>query len=203
MAAEKRRVKEVVGVAVNASQLDEVVERLEMAGFDRAAISILGQEKGGSPALRASFEDVLKAEDDPKASRTAPVDRVSTKEGQAAAVGIPLQIGAFAGAAVAVASGGALAVAIAAMALGAAGGAGLGGILAYAIGKKYHKSVADQVGAGGLVVWAATPDKDSENRAIKVMKDLNLRDVHAHVIEITDPAPRVIQPDPLLERDHG
>lgn len=202
MSAEKRRVKEVVGVVVSASQLDDVVEGLGKAGFDRSAISVLGQEDSGSLKLRASLEDILKAEDDPDAPRAAPVDEASVKEGQAAAVGIPLQIGAFAGAAVAVASGGALAVAIAAMALGAAGGAGVGGLLAHAIGRKYHKSVAGLVGNGGLVVWVSTPDEDRRKRAIKVMSELNLRDVHAHEIEITDPAPRVIQPDPLLERDH-
>lgn len=47
MSAEKRRMKEVVGVAVSAAGLEQVVEGLETAGFDRSAISVLGQEDGG------------------------------------------------------------------------------------------------------------------------------------------------------------
>ncbi|MFO1090032.1 MAG: hypothetical protein U1E46_10715 [Hyphomicrobiales bacterium] len=194
----KRRVKEVVGVVSTAAQLDDVVDALQQAGFDRAAISVLGVDSG---KVRATLESIRKAEDDPKAPRAAPASNVAVREGQAAAVGIPMQIGAFAGAAVAVATGGALAVAIAATALGAAAGGGIGGLLAHAIGRKYQQSVTDKVADGGLVVWVAADDKARQAKAIEVMNGLKLKDVHAHEIELTDPAPVMIEPDPLLERE--
>jgi len=102
-----------------------------------------------------------------------------------------------------VATGGALAVAIAVTALGAATGGGLGGLLAHAIGRKHQKSVSDQVGSGGLVVWVTTPDDAARKRATDTMTKLGLKDVHAHEIELTDPAPVMIEPDPFLERDPG
>jgi hypothetical protein len=57
------------------------------------------------------------------------------------------------------------------------------------------------VGNGGLVVWVTTPDDASRKRAADTMTKLGLKDVHAHEIELTDPAPVMIEPDPLLERD--
>ncbi len=200
-AAERRRVSEVVGVVSSAAQLDDVVDALQGAGFDRSAISILGRYQGGDGRLLSTFEAIAKAEDDPKARRVAPAAGVSVAEGEAAAVGIPMQIGAVAGAAAAVATGGARAVAIAATALGAAAGGGVGALLAHAIGRRYHNSVVDQVGAGGLVLWVTTPDDAKRKRATETMTRLGLRDVHTHEIELTDPAPKMIDPDPLLERD--
>ncbi len=199
------RTREAVGVFGDADALEAAVEVLEESGFDRAGISVLGTGKEIGRRLGDLYERVSEVEEDPRAPRGAPSSRHSRAEGEAAAVAAPMYLGGFAGAAAVVAAGGELAAAIGATLLGAATGAGLGAILAYAVARRHAEGVEEQLSRGGLVLWVTVPDVEAENRAISVLTKAGARNVHVHEIEREwgphDRPLAEVQVDPLLERD--
>ena len=119
---------------------------------------------------------------------------------------VPFQIGGFAGAAAVVAAGGTLAAAIAAMILSGAVGGGLGALIALAVARRHADRVREQVAAGGLVLWAATPDEAAQKRAVAILQKCGAASVHIHTVErpwgLADQPLHDAQLDPLLlERD--
>jgi hypothetical protein len=199
------RLKEAVGVFGDPAALEAAVDALELAGFDRAAMSVLATDAKATEQVRRFYRSVRDIEDSGRAARDAFVSRDSRTEGEAAAVGIPLYIGGFAGAAAVAATGGALALAIAAAIAGAAAGAGLGAILAASIAHRHAARVQDQLFKGGLILWVNVPNPDVEKRAVAILDKMDARDVHVHEIERewspSDIPLSVGQADPLLEKD--
>ncbi len=126
-AAGKDRAREAVGVFQGPEALEAAVDALEVSGFDRAAISVLATGANAKVQIDHFYHTLGALEDSGGATHAAFVSRDSRTESEAAAVGIPLYVGGFAGAAAVAAAGGALALAIAATIAGAAAGAGLGG----------------------------------------------------------------------------
>lgn len=196
------RAREAVAVFPGADALEAAVTDLEMSGFDRAAISVLGSDQAGRECIGRLYRSVAEIEDDARAPQSAFVSRGSRLEGEAAAVTFPFFIGGIVGAAGVVGSGGALAGAIAATVLGGVTGAGLGGLLARAIALRHAHRVEEQVRQGGLVLWVSVADADRERRALAILQKNGGRDVHVHDVERQwGPAARPLsdaQVDPLL-----
>jgi hypothetical protein len=197
--------KEAVGVFADPDSLERAVDQLELAGFDRAAISVLATDtkmKGRIGHLNQSAAEIA---DDPRVPRGAFASRDSRSEGEAVAVGVPFQIGGFAGAAAVVAAGGTLAAAIAGLILGGAVGGGIGALLALAVARNHSEAIREQLAQGGLVLWVRTPDDASEKCAVAILKKCCARSVHVHAIErewgLSDRPIRETQFDPFLERD--
>lgn len=190
-------VREVVGVFPSSAAVDTVVDRLEEAGVTLAAISALGVASGTASAATIA--------DDPASARPAFVSCASMAEGKAFAIGLPMQIGGFAGAWAVAAAGGALAVAIGATLAGGALGAGLGALLVRAVARHYADDIHGRLANGATIVWVSTPDEASEQRALDVMNQSGGAIVHAHTIEqnwgLADRPFSDVQPDPLLEKD--
>jgi hypothetical protein len=136
--------REVVGVFPTASALETAVEQLEIAGVNRAAISVLGVDAERSGRIDALYRSAEVIEDDPAARQAAFVSQESRTEGQAFAISLPLSIGSFTGAWAVAAGGGVLAAAIGATIAGGAVGAGLGVLLVRAVARHHADNARSQ-----------------------------------------------------------
>jgi hypothetical protein len=196
--------REAVGVFANPENLEAAVDELEISGFDRAAISLLGLEGEAKARIEAFYRKAEDIEDRdvPHAAFTSSDSRV---EGEAAAVALPAYVGGVAGAWAAIAAGGALAMAFAAAIAVGIVGAGLGGLLAGAIANRHAREVAEELGKGGIVLWVNVRDADSEKRALAILEQMGAKHVHAHAIQrewsMPDRPLRIPQADPFLEAE--
>jgi hypothetical protein len=197
--------REAVGVFDDADALEAAVDELEISGFNRAAISVLANDKTVKDRLGRLYNTVAEIEDDPRAPLAVFVSKDSRVEGQAATVGVPLFIGGIAGGLAVVVSGGAMAAAFAAaIALGAVG-AGIGGLLARVISHRHIDQVWEQLDKGGLVLWVGARDDATAARALEILIKGGARDAHLHEIQresVWKNRPSTLaQPDPFLERE--
>ena len=194
------KVKEAVGIFRDAATLEKAVDELEVSGFDRAAMSVLGTDPQAKEQVERFYRSVRDIEDSTRAPHSSFVSSDSLTEGEAAAFGLPIYVGGIAGAAAVAATGGALALAIAAAFVGGAAGAGLGAIFTAAIARHRAVDVQEQVDKGGLVLWVRVPDAEAEKRAVAVLNKVGAGDVHVHAIKHDWGATpsRVTQADPLL-----
>lgn len=200
--SETYRVREAVGLLPDAGSLAKAVDLLIAKGFSREDLSVLSQHKAHLDTIKGQLASSASRMDDPKAPRTSVIDLESAMEGKAAAIGIPAQIGAFAGVIVAVASGGVLAAAVAALLAGGAAGAGLGALLSRAVSQHHLAGLESQIATGGIVLWVKTPDKAAEDKATATLTASGATLVHVHEIErswgIEDVPLGLADPDPLL-----
>jgi hypothetical protein len=195
-------IREAVGVFHNWQNLQAAVDELLDHGFDRADLSVLASEKAVNEKLGHVYERVRELEDDPKTPRVAYVSKDDVTEARAFAISALGYVGAVAAVGAIVASGGTLA-AIIGGALAAGGvGAGLGTILAHAIGRDQARNVERQIERGGVLLWVRTPDASHEQRAVEILKKHGGDDVHLHsIVTTTEPEddPLVgVEPDPFL-----
>lgn len=197
--------REAVGVFADPDALEAAVTALESAGFDRAAISVLGAVGKARDRIGRLYETVREIEDDPRAPRAAFVSHGSRLEGAAAAVVAPFYLGGLTGAAAIVASGGALAAAIAGTILAGAAGGGLGALLVYAVARHHAAQIAAQVARGGLVLWVGVRTEAEAARALDLLRQSGGTDVHLHQIskawEAADRPLSEARVDPFLERE--
>jgi hypothetical protein len=197
-------VHEVVGVFGSGDKLEAAVETLAAAGFKREDISVMASHEAVVKNLNHRFETIEQMEDDSRVPRAAFVAKSDLAMGKAAAISIPLYIGATVGSLAVVASGGALALAIAAAAAGGLAGGGLGGLAAHVIAEKHAKALEEHVAAGGLLLWVRISDRAREAEAIGVLSASGGEHVHAHDIRRSWGAKDVPlhdwQPDPFLEK---
>lgn len=199
------RAREAVGVFDDGDALEAAVDELEIAGFNRAAVSVLATDEKVKERIRRVHRTATEAEDDARAPQSAFISKDSLIEAEAALVGFPIYVGGIFGAFAAVASGGALAAAIATAFAGGAAGAGLGAFLARAMARRHVDRVQEQLRRGGLVLWVSVPDKGAENRALGVLAKARAHDIHVHEIlrkwGLKDVLLHGAQLDPFLEPD--
>jgi hypothetical protein len=198
--------REVVGLFAKPVDLQAAVDQLEMGGFDRAQISVLGKRTHVTDHFKHLFGGSSQSlEDDKNAPQAAAPDDDSRSEIEAASVGMPIYLLGVGSMAVVIASGGSLALAVGALVLGGAVGGGAGGLLAHTIGKEHREHIAEQIKRGGLLLWVQPRDAEQEQAAMAVLKKNNASDVHVHQVSrewgIRDVPFQDAQPDPLLERD--
>ncbi len=199
---EKFLVREVVGVFHSAKDLEAAIAALEQAYFRKPEISIMADHKTVVEKLGHHFDSVATLEDNPKVPQAVFMRKEDIAEAKAAAIGLPLYIGAVGSAVAVVASGGAVALAIAAATAGGLAGGGIGGVLAKAIGDHHAKTVQDNLSAGGILLWVRVDDDSREAAARKILTTHRAQDVHTHEIErswgVDDVPLHDWQPDPLL-----
>jgi outer membrane lipoprotein SlyB len=197
--------REVVGVFPTSDALEFAVKELEIAGVDRAAISVLGVSAQRSSGIDSLYKSAEAVADDPAARRRAFASSDSVNEGKAFAIAIPAQVGGFAGAWAVVAAGGAMAVAIGATIAGGVVGAGVAALLVRAVARHHADEIHAELKSGGLVLWVSTPDDAAEHRALEILQRSGGKSVHAHGVVrnwgTADVPLHDFQPDPFLERD--
>lgn len=178
-------VREVVAVFHDAGQLEAAVDALEAAGVLQTNISIMADPETIASTLGHRFAPVAEMADDPNVPRRAFVGRADRAVRESAALGLPLYIGAMAGALTVVASGGAAAMALLGAAAGGAVGGGFGGVLARFIGQRAADRLEDAIRRGGILIWVAVGNAAAEARVIALLKAAGGTEVHAHEIAQT------------------
>lgn len=196
------RVREAVGVFHDPDRLEEAIEALQEAGFDRAQINLLSSLEAAERKLGRPIEDIRTLEDEGEIPHGNPVDRHELAEGKAALTAGLAGLGSLVAIGTVVASGGGLGLVLAAAALAGGLGGGIGALLAKALGERHAAAIERQLERGGLLLWVALRDPAQEARALEILKAHGAEDVHVHEIEHgwgADEIPiRRWQPDPLL-----
>ena len=198
------RVREAVAVFHSYDDLEEAIEDLELAGFDRSQINLLARKEVVEDKLGHAVKDVHELEDDPEAPTGAPVDRHEVAEGKAALTAGLALLGGLVTAGVVVAAGATVPAAfLAAAAAGGAGG-GIGAMLAQYIGRLRAKDIEEKLESGGLLLWVQLRDEEQERKALEILRKHAGEDVHVHEVvrkwtEEDVPFSRT-QPDPFLFR---
>ena len=199
-----RSYREVVAVFQDAPALEAAADALDAAGFPQTSISIMADERSVARKLGHRFQPIRDIEDDGRVPRRTFVGKADRSVEESAAIGLPLYVGAMAGAVAVVASGGALAMALVAAAAGGAVGGGLGAVLARFIGQREADRLEANIRGGGILLWVSVSDPAAEARAIQTLTAAGGTDVHAHDIAETWQAPEVPfdhwNPDPFLLR---
>ncbi|MBD1548918.1 hypothetical protein [Roseibium aggregatum] len=198
------KVRELVARFDDAETFEDAVEQVEMAGIDRADISMIASQDAIVEKLGHIYRNVRDLEDDARVPQTVNFDRHELAEGKAAIIGFPVYIGGAGAGLAVVASGGTLAIAAVLAAAGAAAGAGIGAIFAHAIDKRHADTLEQHLAEGGLLVWVRLRDETREAEIEKLLKACGGRDVHGHSLKRywgTDDVPlHDFNPDPLLEK---
>jgi hypothetical protein len=188
-------VREAVGVFGDAETLDDAIEELLVAGFDRAEISLLAGEKAVVEKLGHRYQRVRELEDDPNVARAAYVEKDSIVEGRAGMVGGMAYVGALAAVGVIVASGGTLGAAILGATLAGGGGGLLGTVVAGWLSRRHADHIEEQLKKGGLLLWVHIKDDEHEKRARKILETHSAADVHVHDM----PKSRMSEKNPLRD----
>lgn len=171
---------ETVGVFDNQSKLQNSVDELQSAGFDRASFSIMPPVDTVEKELGHRLGKVGDVLGDPDISRALPVSVRAVGTAQGVIVLLPLYIGALIAIGITASNGAGLgAVSLAAVIGGVIGGA-LGLVPAIKLKRRYTKRIDDKIDRGGLVLWVAVHNQEYADRAKKVMKSHQASDVQVH-----------------------
>jgi hypothetical protein len=160
---------EVVAFFDDEDELHDVVEELQIVGFDHAEISVMPSRKVVEKIIGHELRTVVEVADDPDVPRAVPVDRGSLGLAQGALVAGPLYV-ASCGAAIAFAASGAdLATVAMAGIAGGALGAALGIFPMIWMRRRHRQRIEDLLGHGGLVLWVHVLDKKREELARMIL----------------------------------
>jgi hypothetical protein len=174
------KVREAVGVFHDRDALQNAVEDLLNAGFDRSELSLLAGERAVEQKLGHAYQKVQELEDEDGVPRAAFVGNHSLSLGRIGMIGGLAYIGATVAAGAVVASGGALVATIVAAALAGGGGGLLGGWAARLLGRDRAETLRRQLDHGGLLLWVGLRDQTHEARAVDILKKSGADDVHVH-----------------------
>lgn len=199
---ERRVVREVAAVFLREAMLDDAIEALLHAGFDRADIDIMGDVETVRHRLGALYVPSEEIADVPGTPRRAYIARDDIATATAGVAGILFYLGAATAAMTVIASGGSLALVAAAAAAAGAVGAGIGASAIHLLGKKQAEELEFQLMSGGIVVWVRARDREKEIEAQEILARHGGEAIRVHEIEIDkrlDDLPlSQFRPDPWL-----
>jgi hypothetical protein len=195
-------VREVVAVFSDAKTLDDAIESLEIAGSDRAAISVMSSQDTIDSKLGHLFRKSAQSADADDVARGVEVSRYDLAEGIGAVVSIPVFIGVTAGLIAVFSIGGGVIAAIIA-GLGAATlGGGFGAAAALVIGKHHADHLEEQLQQGGLLLWVRVSGAADEKAKLDLLRSVGGKHVHGHLYQgewgINEVPLHDAHPDPLL-----
>lgn len=183
---ETAMVREAVGVFHDQDSLENAVEDLMSAGFDRSELSLLASEQAVEQKLGHAYQKVQELEDDAAVPRAAFVGNHSLAIGRTGIVGGLAYVGAMVATGAVVASGGSVAAVIAAAALAGGGGGLLGGLAARFLGRDRARNLQHQLDHGGVLLWVRVRDAARERRALDILERSGADDVHVHELPASE-----------------
>ena len=168
---------EAVAVFHDVADLDQAVDELVEAGFDRSDVSLLASEAAVEEKLGHRYERVQELEDEPAAPRVRYRTLTEFADTERAVISSLTFLPAVIAAGTVVASAGVVAAAIAGTAIG---GAVLSTVLARWIDKNHAEHLQEQLEHGGLLLWVNTATPEKREAAIKILTKHAATDVHVH-----------------------
>lgn len=194
--------REVAALFDDPDALEDVIEALELHGFDRADIAIAAAPERLCRMLHRERLVMAEVADDPRAPARVPVDRHERAEGKAALAGALALLAGFTGGAAAVVIGAELLAAYGlALAAGAAGG-GLGWLAGRRLERRYLDGLAREVRDGGIVLWVRLREGRDPALAERLMRAHGGREIRIHELDrpvhLRDVPFATVQPDPFL-----
>jgi hypothetical protein len=177
-------VREVAGVVRTTTILDNVIEALQLAGFDRADIDVMADAKTIRDRFSQIFVPVEDLADVPGVPRRAFITDDDVTTLRVGLFGILFYIGATAAALSVVASGGGLAAAVAGAVAGGAASGGLGALATRFLGRERAELIETMISEGGLVLFVRVRSEEAERRAEQIMCDQGVEAVRVHEITI-------------------
>ena len=181
---ERSVVREVAGIVRSQQALDDVVDVLELSGFDRADIDIIADENTILKRFGHMFIPVEELADVPGAPRRAFIRADDVSMVRAQAFGVLFYVGAVAAALGVVASGGSLAAALAAAAAAGTASGGIGAAATRFLGRERADLVETMINEGGVVLWVRVRSEDTEKRAEHILRTHGAEGVRVHEITI-------------------
>ena len=177
--------REVAGIFDSPENLDGAVDDLLSSGFDRAEISLLGEEG----AIDKQLGHVIERQDGSGTeTRSVYVSEEETGQARKLVVGSLAAIGGMAGGAAVVATGGALAPAFLA-ALLTGGAAGVAGDAATRIfAHERTEELKRRVRDGGIVLFVSASGAKKEALAIDTLSRHSPYAVSSHVVDDAAPS---------------
>ena len=172
--------REVVSVFTDQDQLEDAIEDLYLAGFDRNQVHLLASCRTVEAKLGHMIGNVRELEDEPDLPAENYADRHERAEGAASLISGLALIGSFAAVGAAVATGGTLAVIIAAAVAAGSLSGGVGALLVRALGKYRVRQVKEQLHRGGLLLWVELCNPEQEQKALAILQRHSGEDVHIH-----------------------
>lgn len=199
---ERRVIREVAAVFHREEILEDAIQALLLAGFDRGDIDIMGDIETVRRRLGALYVPPEEIADVPGAPRRAYIARDDIATATAGVAGMLFYLGAATAAMTVVASGGSLALVAAAAAAAGTVGAGIGAAAIHLLGKKQAEELELQLMAGGIVVWVRVRYPEKEAQAQEILAKFGGEAIRVHEIEIdkrlADLPLSKLKPDPWL-----
>lgn len=181
---EQSVVREVAGIVRIPKILDDVVEALEHAGFDRADIDVMADCETIRDRFGTIFIPVEELADVPGAPRRAFIQRDDVSMVRVGATGVLFYVGATVAALSIVASGGSLAAALAAAAAAGAASGGIGALATRFLTRERASMIETMMMEGGLVLWVRVRSEEAERQAEEIMREQGVEQVRVHEIVI-------------------
>lgn len=173
--------REAVGIFNDNEKLQEAINELCTAHFERYDISVLGNEA----AIKEKFKQYRNPHelvDNPQTPRSINIAPEEMGVAQGAVIGGGILVGVVA--ALTAAGGVALPSTIPATVIGITAGSVIGSALAKLVGDTYLESLQKQIDKGGLIIWVRTTDENREKVACGILKNHGAEDVHIHEIQL-------------------
>ncbi|MCA8867584.1 MAG: hypothetical protein KDA67_02955 [Rhodobacteraceae bacterium] len=186
------QVREVVCGFHDADRFESAVQALEEVGIRREAINMMASHDAVTKKLHRHFKPADRIAEDEDLPQTILADRHEINSDKRIAVGLPVYIGGAGAGLAVVATGGTLAFAALVAAAGAAVGAGIGGLIAHAVGNHHADYLEKQLGKGALLVMVEVSDKAEEDAVIGILQQAGGTEIQAHSLtryEVFDRTP--------------
>ncbi|GJL85398.1 MAG: hypothetical protein DHS20C02_11730 [Micavibrio sp.] len=168
--------KEAVGVFGSEQEFVAAIDELYDSGFTHENMEILADTRTSS----YRFTSIKEVEDDPQVPRSYIVPRKCNSNLREIAITTPICLGVILLIAFVAAFGSwpsALIIMITAVATGVVCG-GIGIMLARRVDKRHGAYIQRQIDLGGLPLWVHLKNRNSEEKALEVLKHHHARDVH-------------------------
>lgn len=172
--------REVAALFDDEDELDDVVQELQIVGFDRAEISVMPSRNVVERIIGHELRTVVEVADNPDVPRAVPVDKGSLLVAQGALIAGPLYIAGSGAVIHFSANGGDLATVTMAGIAGGALGAALGMFTTIWIRRWRRRRIEFMLGHGGLVLWVKALDMKREQRAKMILARHPAHDVTFH-----------------------
>jgi hypothetical protein len=174
------KLREIVGVFHSIEGVESAIAELATEGFDRADMSILGEEHLLSGNASTAVRDTQRLADDPTAPRQPIISDSDIRQGRTLATSLAGVVAAFVATGATILTGGGVAAAVIGAAAAGGGASAVVNAVGRLAGNKHQEFFEDQIRHGGILLWVALREPDDEGMARLILERHGATDVHVH-----------------------